>query len=372
MPVEIVKYTEKHIDSVIAFNQRLKEGGSSWGFFDSNIPDWVPLHNKGDSEIWNEHFLAIDEDEIVRGGYVFKSQPMQLLSQPTTVSSWQGPVTEGLINNKYNTVVISILMQMTRQNQNLFCWGASNKLSKLLETLKWHCIKAPFLIHISNTNNFLRLFPRIRSDKRLATLASTLANTGIAFVLNKVLKTFNNIKNSVNTPSYKTIECTEFGSWADTVWEQAKNQYTFSGIKTSKNLNRILDTNSWPHPKIIRFERDSKTIGWVAYRIKEFIDDPRFGALKVGTILDCLALPNHEHHIIHNTCKHIDSSEVDIICTNLTNKNWVKACSSSGFFSFPSRFLAFSETLVKQTENLKAFVSHSHITLIDGDGPRGF
>ena len=42
MAIEVVPYAPEQIPAVHAFNARLRDGGSDWGFYEKCEPDWIP------------------------------------------------------------------------------------------------------------------------------------------------------------------------------------------------------------------------------------------------------------------------------------------------------------------------------------------
>ena len=77
MTLRIVPYTAEHEEAVRAFNaclaaKDLDTALYSTAFPPSHIPVWLP--KRAGCDLYQEFFLAIDDESIVRGGYVLKHQ----------------------------------------------------------------------------------------------------------------------------------------------------------------------------------------------------------------------------------------------------------------------------------------------------------
>ena len=91
MPIKLVPHSHEMMDAVEAFNQRMRAGGSQWGFYVDPNPDWIPKRDGAAS--WREYHLAVEDGEHVRGGYALKPQQWLIHGEIEWVTDWQGPFT---------------------------------------------------------------------------------------------------------------------------------------------------------------------------------------------------------------------------------------------------------------------------------------
>jgi hypothetical protein len=96
----------------------------------------------------------------------------------------------------------------------------------------------------------------------------------------------------------------------------------------------------------------------------------QFGDLRVGTIVDCLALPGEEVNVTWAGTRHLESQQVDIVISNQLCELWSNAFGRLGYLSGPSNYIFFPAPRV--TEMLQPFeesIRRAHVTRGDGDGP---
>ena len=95
-----------------------------------------------------------------------------------------------------------------------------------------------------------------------------------------------------------------------------------------------------------------------------------FGDMRVGTVVDCLALPGEEPWVVAVTERHLATRGVDLIVTNQLHTAWCRAFSANGFFSGPSNYLfAAPKALAERMTPFEQNVGRVHMTRGDGDGP---
>ena len=114
MPIKIVPHAAVWKDAVLAFNQRMAEGGSKWGFYPEHEPDWIPKVDG--AKAWREYHLAIENGEFVRAGYALKPQLWSIQGRDEWVADWQGPFTEAAIDPKYSTLGLRIIRDMLKKH----------------------------------------------------------------------------------------------------------------------------------------------------------------------------------------------------------------------------------------------------------------
>ena len=91
--------------------------------------------------------------------------------------------------------------------------------------------------------------------------------------------------------------------------------------------------------------------------------------LRVGTILDCVALPTAMRAVAALTDRQMASRGLDLVLTNQSHRSWGKAFRVAGFLSGPSNYLlgmspALASTINSERDGLK----YIHVTRGDGDG----
>jgi hypothetical protein len=99
-------------------------------------------------------------------------------------------------------------------------------------------------------------------------------------------------------------------------------------------------------------------------------DDKYFGNLRVGSVVDCLAVPGDESAVIDLVTRELRKMGSDLVVTNQSHAQWVAAFGKNGYLSAPSNFiLACSPELIAGLGPLEQELSAIHINRADGDGP---
>ena len=163
MPIEIVPHSREFTPAVEAFNLRMREGGSKWGFYVDPEPDWIPRHEK--AKTWREYHLAIEDGDKVRGGYAMKPQQWLINGSLEWVTDWQGPFTEAAVDVKYSPLMLRLLRTMQKEYPLLFSLGHGGTEEPIIELLRkmgWDLQGIPFCFYVLKPFRFLRYTPTNR------------------------------------------------------------------------------------------------------------------------------------------------------------------------------------------------------------------
>jgi hypothetical protein len=367
----IVPYEAAHVPKVKAMNARLASGKSRWHFYDTHVPQWLPKDATRDQPVWRLSYLAIDDEGEVRGGFCFKDQLFLVDGKETMIGSWQGPVSEGLIDKRYRQVGLQCLMHMRDCNPLMLCWGGSDRLNALLESLGWTSFGMPLLLRLIRPARVLRQAPFLRQGRKrhLADIASVTGIGAAGFATVQAGIAFR--AGRTRPVSYEYAE--RFGEWSDRIWEAAKDHYGCIAVRTADALDLLMGRPGWPDARIMRVHDGDKTIGWAAIRVNQMRDDVRFGSLKVGSVIDALSMPGAEAKVAATATHALTQEAVDIIAGNYTHPRWVEAFKRSGYLVFPSRrTLLISRDLEDLVGPVPGdFAAGLHLAPIDADGPLG-
>src|SRR3990172_11940562 len=157
MAIEVVPYTAGGGGGGAAFNARMRAGGSYWGYYSSPVDEWLP--EREGRRTWREHWLAVEDGTLVRGAFGLKPHEWWIRGSPQLVTDWQGPVSEGIISRRYNTLGLRLLREMLRLYPRLYSWGhggLEQPMLQMLERLGWRLHRTPFLVRVLRPFRFLR------------------------------------------------------------------------------------------------------------------------------------------------------------------------------------------------------------------------
>lgn len=370
MGIEIVSYTPEHVEAVRDFNRRLNEGGSSWKFYEHSESDWIP--KRPGQKVWREFFLAVEESSTVRGAYCLKPQEFLVRGEPRRVASWQAPLSEGIVDKKYGMVAFRLIHDLLKREPLFFSWGATEPLPEIFRSMGWFSRETPFCLRILRPYRFLRRNRYLRDTfgRRLA--LDALAYSGAGWAGIKALNAGLDWR-SGRASGARAEEVPEFGSWADEVWSRSAGHYTLIAVRDAETMNTLLPAGGWLKAIRLRITEDDQAVGWAVVLDNQLKDDKRFGSMRVGTIVDFLAPPEDAHRVISAALRFLKERGVDMVCANLVNPDWIQGFAANGFVVLENRrFFAISKALEKELEPIEESLSGIHLTLLDGDGPRGF
>lgn len=371
MAITIAAYETEHEPLVQAFNARMSALGTHWQFYDKAAPEWLP--RSAGAPMWRDYYVAVDDTPAARGAYCLKHQRFLIQGEVVVAAGIQGPVSEGLVDPKFGTMALHLIRDMQQREPNLFCWGASERLLGVLRRMKWTEIQTPVALHVVKAGRFLRMNRFLRTSGKVRLVSDILARTGLGSVLAPLGQFGVRVAaGGLGRRAAKVIEEARFGPWADEVWEAARSAYSFIAERDSVSMNALLPADGWPEATILRLERGGVTIGWAAARDAQLHDNGRFGDMKVGSIVDCLARPGEEATVIDAATHHLRERGVDVIVGNFASPIWHRALKQCGYLlSRNRRLLILSPPLAAKLEGLPDPAAGIHLTLLDGDGPLG-
>ncbi len=376
MGIEVVPYTPDRVSAVIAFNKRMRDGGTHWGWYEGSEDTWLP--RRENIRVWREHFLAVEDGEAVRGAYALKPQEWWIAGEPVLVTDWQGPVSEGLLSRKYNTLGLRLIRDMLKRHPVLYSWGHGGdeaSMLQMLRSLKWLIHPTPFCLRVVKPFRFLRHNRYLRNSPARRAALDGLAFTGLGWAGLKTLHAGIALVRGgdARTRGLDVEEVDDFGPWADAVWERCSPRYQALGLRDAATMNALLPRGGWPACVRLRVRRDGSDLGWVVVMDNQLQDDARFGDLRVGSVIDCLADPDDAGAVIAAADRFLIARGVDLIASNQSHPRWTAAFEANGYVLLPGRrYFAASPELQKVLAPFDETQKGLHLTNLDGHGPHGF
>jgi hypothetical protein len=373
MGIEVVPYTPDRVADVAAFNQRMHDGGTGWGWYEHAEDEWLP--RRPGIKVWREHFLAVEDASTVRGAYALKPHEWWIRGEPVLVTDWQGPVSEGLLSRRYNTLGLRLIRDMLKRYPLLYSWGHGGdeaSMLQMLRSLKWLIHPTPFCLRVLKPFRFLRLNRYLRSTPGRRLGLDLLAFSGVGWIGAKLMHAALSRK-ARGGSGVETERVDRFGPWADELWQRCKGQYSVIGLRDAATMNAMLPEGGWPDCIRLRVRRGGAEVGWVVVMDHVLEDDPRFGDLRVGSVIDCLASLDDADAVIGAANRFLVGRGVDLIASNQSHPRWAAAFASNGYVVLPGRrYFAASPELQKALEPFDETRKGLHLTNLDGHGPHGF
>ena len=369
MAIKIVEHALEYQDRVQAFNRRMKENGSPWAFYEHPIPRWIP--KRGDQSAWRQYYLALDENDEVRGGYCLKHQAFWFGGRVHKIASFQGPVSEGVIDRKYGLVTVCMIRDMLAREPNLFAFGANASIARLLRANRWSVLRTPMCLKVIKPNRFLRLNRMLRKSTTRKWILDGLAFSGLGWIGLKSLNSMRKIAHRRPLQSdYEIVE--EFGEWTDELWLSSREPYAISAVRDCETFNLLMPKDGWPPVIRLKITFGGQVIGTAAVLDTPMQDDRRFGYLRVGAIVDNFGQLEHCPRIVAAATHLLEQRGVDLIISNQTHPQWLAGFCANGFHVLKGhRILALSKSLERQWGPVESLLRDLHMNTIDGDGPLG-
>jgi len=367
MAIVIQPYTADLVPAVKAFNQRLEAGGIARAFYfpEQHVPCWLPKLDG--RRIYQEFYLAV-EDESVRGGFSLKYQDFWLRDGVRTVGFYQMAISEGIVNRTYFSVGVQMLRHAGKAQPMLFALGMGGfdrPLPRMLKAMGWSLSAMPFYFKVNDPAAFIRNIAALRRSAIRRSLASFATRTGLGWM---TIKTAHWMRSRAKDPAVCWEEVAGFGCWADELWENCSPRYLMIASRDSGTLNIL-----YPSDKNfirLRVSRESHVLGWAVLLDTQMAGNKYFGDLRVGSIVDCLAAPEHAFAVIQAATQALQERGVELIVSNQSHAAWGAAFRSAGFLPGPSNFIfAASRKLAEKLGPLEKSRQEIFFNRGDGDGP---
>jgi hypothetical protein len=373
MPIVIQPYREVHEQAVRDFNQRLINAGADPNlvFFTVSEPRWLPKTDG--ANLFQEYFVALDGG-IVRGGYALKYQDFYFGDgEVRRIGYYHHPISEGIVNTTYAALGAMLLKDAMNRSPLLYCLGMGGydrPLPRMLIRLGWAHCAVPFYFQIVKPNRFLREMQTLRTSTFRTFLLDAAALTGTGWLGLKAVQTWRKLQRT-KPAAYQAESVSEFSDWADALWERAKKNCVMVAVRNSATL-RTLYPPEQEHLRRLRVRRGTEDIGWAV--VGERLKSSKYGAMRVGSIIDCWAEPENAPAVVHAAAEALADVGMDLILTNQSHEIWSRAFEEAGFWKSESNFIfAAGKGLTGHLQPFSERQKRVHFTRADGDGlPHNF
>jgi hypothetical protein len=115
-----------------------------------------------------------------------------------------------------------------------------------------------------------------------------------------------------------------------------------------------------------------QVLGFAVIEDRQLSDSDYFGDLRVGTIMDGLALPEHVASVAWHATRALQDLGVDLIVSNQSHPDWCAGLQRSGFLGGPTNYyFASAPQLTKLLADIDPDFREIHFNRGDGPGPWG-
>jgi hypothetical protein len=368
LAISIQPYLPEHEPAVEEFNRRLQQssGDPDLTFSKTAIPRWLPRANN--NAVWNEFFVAL-EGSAVRGAYGLKHEQFLIRGKGIQrVACYHHPLSEGIIDKSYASVGVLLARDALARQPLLYALGMGGfdrPLAKMLKALGFSLTLIPFYFRVVRPAKFLLEMQSLRQSRWRATLMNMAAATGTGWLAIRAAQGASILRGG-RPGKFAAEEIAEFSDWADDLWNAIKDGVSVAAMRDANTLQLLYPAHVGSL-KRLRVSRNGNAIGWAV--VGERRKDPKVGRLRVGSIVDCWALPGNEATVVKAATQSLEEDGFDLIVSNQSHHAWCGAFERVGFLKGPSNFILAASR--KLTELLQPFEENRpsfHITRADGDG----
>ncbi len=369
MQFAIKPFTEDLIPAVKNFNSRLDAGGAppEFRFPEHPAPQWLPkLDNR---RIYQEYFLLV-HNNAVRGAYVLKHQDFSLQGNIQPIAYFHWPISEGMVNRTYAWVALQMLRSLLQAHPLIYGLGIggydAGPLPRMLKAVGWSMCSVPFHFKVNYPARFLREIRVLRNTAAKRLMMEIAARTGTGGLGLRILQGART-KRGAGEEGAEVVRA--FSCWADELWQECKGRYAMIAVRDCETLN-ILYPADGKRFLCYKITRGDAVLGWAVLLDTPMRDHKYFGNMRVGSIVDCLGLPENASAVIRAATGVLEERGVDLIVSNQSHHSWSAALRDAGFLRGPSNFLfGASKELSKLLHPFHATATRVHMTRGDGDGP---
>jgi hypothetical protein len=373
MAIVIQPYRPEHEPAVAEFNQRLRQAGADENmvFYRWAEPRWLP--HTAESRIYNEYFVAVDGG-IVRGGYALKAQKFSFPDgHVRSIGYYHHPLSEGIVSKAHAVVGTLLLRDAMQRAPLLYCLGMGgydNPLPQMLIRLGWNHCPVPFFFRVVNPSRFLRNIQTVRTSVSRRLLMDMAAYSRMGWIGAKLFQGYR----ALRAPASPPVECHEVANFENgdsagslqSVWEQARSTCSFTAVRDAEAL-RVLYPPEQTHLTRIVVKRKGAAVGWAV--VGERRKDAKYGDMRVGSVVDCFALPGELFSVVRCATQILERQGFDLILSNQSHQAWGEAFKAAGYLAGPSNFIfAASKKLGELLTPFEEVRPRMHLTRADGDG----
>jgi len=369
MAIRIARHAPEHSAEVARLNERLKAGGEAAQFPVSPVPSWLPP--APGRTIYQEHFLAVDQDGAVRGAYTLKHQDFQIGGDVVSIADLELPVSEGAVNRAYASLAAVLLLDAQRNKPLVYGLGMGGRetaVARLFAAAGWMMLVFPFFFKVVHPVAFLRKLPMLRSSPAKRLIFDVAAFSGLGWLGVKTIQ-WARSRRAAGRAALSLEQADEFGPWADELWAACGGDYGMIAVRNAEVL-RILYPKEDPRFLRLRICDAGRPIGWSVVLDTQMTGHKQFGSLRVGSVVDGLARAADAAKVVALSTAYLRQRGVDLIVSNQSHAAWCAAFDAAGYLRGPSNFVfTASKDLAARLESSGVSSDAIYINRGDGDGP---
>lgn len=352
------------------FNQRLRDGGQTYQLpLDPGLPGEA-RHRPPGHPVFRE-LMIVEDGEEIRAGMLQYHSTFFIQGEQRPFCWAHLPVSEGLVDSRYGMTIFLLIKEAFARQPLQMCLGVGSTeetWARLLAKLGWSQAKVPFLFYPLRPGRVVRGLTYFRNRRSLRVASRLLAMTGAGALLGQGLSAWSGLR--TRNAAYECQQESCFGDWADQLFLSAREAYRGLATRDSTTLNMLYPPEDRRFVRLrVRARGMGDDLGWIVLIHKQMQNNPYFGDLHVGTLVDGLARPEHVHRLLDAGRRYLARQRADLVVANWSHAAWVNASRRLGFLSGPSNFYYFVAPAAKPLLELPCPLETIHLCRGDCDGP---
>ena len=280
------------------------------------------------------------------------------------------PISEGIVDKRYGRIGVLLVSDAIRRQPLLYGLGMGSfdaVITRMLQAMGFRLKVVPFFFKVRNGFQFLRNIQYLKTTRFRQLLFNAAAYSGLGWAGARIANALLT-RNGHRTVVWAEL-VGEFSAWAVEVWHRCQNAYSMVAVRDARVLNILYPSND---RRFIRLKiLDGRRVaGWAVLLDTTMSGSKYFGNMRVGSIVDCLALPEDANKVMAVAAGFLEKRGVDLLVSNQSHPGWARALRMAGFVEGTSNFLfVTSKSLTKLLDEIDPEGNGIHLNRGDGDGP---
>jgi hypothetical protein len=253
------------------------------------------------------------------------------------------PISEGIVDRRYSLAIVQLLKSALSYEPFLMSTGAGpeDKDSfRLLTKLGWKHHAIPFFFYPVRVSRVLLGLSYFKNHAKLRYGARLGAHSGLGAGLSGLLALRRRLAASLS--GYENSVINSFDDWADRIFADCIPDYGVAMRSDATTLNILFPPDNLGFARLrVRRKSSKRDVGWIVVANKQMNNNPYFGDLKVGTLVDGFGRLEDAPALVAAGINHLAENGADIIVANFSHAAWVTACRRSGMFAGPDSYYHF-------------------------------
>ncbi len=373
MPIAIRRFAAADGPAIERLNARLVAGGAT----DRVWPEG-PAEQHRDGPIRERLFVAADGAEV-RGGVWLREHAFRIGGADVPIGWAKYPVAESLVAPEHSGVPGSLLFQLLREQPRLMALGLGGPegpFARMLARLGWAGEVVPFLFRIVRPFRVLRGLTHVRSSAARRVILDALAFSGAGAAGVYALQVARGARGRRAAVGVDVDVVPDFGAWSDEIWTRCRDAYGCLSVRDGAMLRALYpETQQAIHR--LRVRRGGRDLGWAVtlrFQAPPEAPDRHFGRLRVGVVVDALALPSEAMAVAAAATADlaVGSDRVDLVFSNQSHAAWIEALEGLGYLQGPSNFAYYRAPPVEKLLGPDVKANGLLVNRGDCDGPAWF